>query len=42
MRKSRASTEAVVAREVTKSDEQWRQELTPLQYNVLRLSLIHI
>ena len=36
MRKSRASTEAVVAREVTKSDEQWRQELTPLQYNVLR------
>jgi len=36
MRKSRASTEAVAAREVTKTDEQWRQELTPLQYNVLR------
>src|SRR5262249_58692610 len=36
MRKSRASTEAVAAREVTKPDEQWRQELTPLQYNVLR------
>jgi len=36
MRKSRASTEAVAAREVTKPDEQWRQELTPMQYNVLR------
>ena len=36
MRKSRASTEAVAAREVSKTDEQWRQELTPLQYNVLR------
>ena len=36
MRKSRASTEAVAAREVTKPDEQWRQELTPLQYSVLR------
>jgi peptide-methionine (R)-S-oxide reductase len=36
MRKSRASTEEVAAREVTKTDEQWRQELTPQQYNVLR------
>jgi peptide-methionine (R)-S-oxide reductase len=36
MRKSRASTEEVVVREVTKPDEQWRQELTTQQYNVLR------
>jgi len=36
MRKARASTEATAAREVTKTDEQWRQELTPQQYNVLR------
>jgi peptide-methionine (R)-S-oxide reductase len=36
MRKSRTSTEAVAAREVTKADEQWRQELTTQQYNVLR------
>src|SRR5262249_49440541 len=36
MRKSRASTEVTAAREVTKPDEQWRQELTPLQYSVLR------
>ena len=36
MRKARASTEATAAREVTKTDEQWRQELTPQQYNILR------
>ena len=36
MRKARASTEETTAREVTKPDEQWRQELTPLQYSVLR------
>jgi peptide-methionine (R)-S-oxide reductase len=36
MRKARASTEAITTREVTKPDEQWRQELTPLQYRVLR------
>ena len=28
--------------EVQKSDEEWRQELSPEQYEVLRLSLIHI
>jgi peptide-methionine (R)-S-oxide reductase len=36
MRRSRASAEATATREVTKPDEQWRQELTPLRYNVLR------
>ena len=36
MRKARASTEATTTREVTKPDEQWRQELTPSQYRVLR------
>ena len=36
MRKARTSTEAAVAREITKPDEQWRQELTPMQYSVLR------
>jgi peptide-methionine (R)-S-oxide reductase len=36
MRKARASTEATTTREVTKPDEQWRQELTPLRYRVLR------
>ncbi len=36
MRKARASTEATTTREVAKPDEQWRQELTPLQYRVLR------
>ena len=36
MRRSRASAEATDIREVTKPDEQWRQELTPLRYNVLR------
>ncbi|HEY1916948.1 MAG TPA: peptide-methionine (R)-S-oxide reductase MsrB [Streptosporangiaceae bacterium] len=36
MRKSRVSAETTVAREVTKPDEQWRQELTDQQYNVLR------
>ena len=35
MRKARASTETTV-RDVTKPDEQWRQELTPMQYSVLR------
>jgi peptide-methionine (R)-S-oxide reductase len=34
MRKAHA--EATVARQVTKPDEQWREELTPLQYAVLR------
>ena len=36
MRRSRASAEATATREVTKPDEQWRQELTPWQYRVLR------
>ena len=36
MRRSRASAEATNTREVTRPDEQWRQELTPLRYNVLR------
>jgi peptide-methionine (R)-S-oxide reductase len=36
MRRSRASAEATATREVTKPDEQWRRELTPSQYNVLR------
>ena len=36
MRKNRAGAEPAVAREVTKADEQWRQELTEQQYNVLR------
>ena len=36
MRKTRVTTDAATAREVTKSEEQWRQELTPLQYSVLR------
>jgi peptide-methionine (R)-S-oxide reductase len=36
MRKSRAHTEAVVDREVSKTDEQWRDELSPQQYRVLR------
>ena len=31
MRKTRASTEATTIREVTKPDEQWRQELDPEQ-----------
>ena len=35
MRKAQASTEATV-REVSKPDEQWRRELNPLQYSVLR------
>ena len=34
MRKTRASTEATTTREVTKPDEPWRQELTPLQYRL--------
>ena len=36
MRKPRVTAEAADVREVTKEDEQWRQELTPLQYSVLR------
>jgi peptide-methionine (R)-S-oxide reductase len=36
MRKSRAHTETVVDREVSKTDEQWREELTHQQYRVLR------
>ena len=36
MRKSRAHTETVVDREVSKTDEQWRKELTAQQYRVLR------
>src|SRR5262244_2661169 len=36
MRKTRVTADAATVREVTKSDEQWRQELTPLQYSVLR------
>jgi len=35
MRKTRAAQTATV-REVTKPDEQWRAELTPMQYSVLR------
>jgi peptide-methionine (R)-S-oxide reductase len=35
MRKTSASTESAV-REVSKPDEQWRAELSPLQYSVLR------
>ena len=38
MRKSRVHTETAVpeVREVTKPAEQWRAELTPMQYSVLR------
>src|SRR5260370_16971407 len=36
MRKARTSTEAAVARAFTKPHEQWRQDLTQLQYAVLR------
>ena len=36
MRKTRASTQAAAAREIIKPDEQWRQELSPQQYGVLR------
>jgi peptide-methionine (R)-S-oxide reductase len=38
MRKARTSAQATVAedREVRKADEQWREELTPMQYSVLR------
>ncbi len=35
MRKAHAGAEATV-REFSKPDEQWRRELTPLQYSVLR------
>ena len=36
MRKAHASARATEVREFSKPDEQWRQELTPLQYSVLR------
>jgi peptide-methionine (R)-S-oxide reductase len=36
MRKTRVDINAATAREISKPDEQWRQELTPLQYSVLR------
>src|SRR5258708_4192399 len=36
MRKARTSTEAAVAREITKPDERWRDELTPRQSGVPR------
>ena len=36
MRKTHAGSGAAAAREVRKPDEQWRRELTPLQYSVLR------
>jgi peptide-methionine (R)-S-oxide reductase len=36
MRKTRVNAEAAAAREIRKPDEQWRQELTPMQYSVLR------
>src|SRR5256885_17265203 len=36
MRKAHASTRATEVREISKPDEQWRQELIPLQYSVLR------
>ncbi|HKA95193.1 MAG TPA: peptide-methionine (R)-S-oxide reductase MsrB [Streptosporangiaceae bacterium] len=36
MRKAHDSTRATEVREVSKPDEQWRRELTPLQYSVLR------
>jgi peptide-methionine (R)-S-oxide reductase len=36
MRKARNTPDATEIREVSKPDEQWRQELNPLQYAVLR------
>ena len=36
MRKSKAGRAADSAAEISKPDEQWRQDLTPQQYNVLR------
>src|SRR5258708_34073347 len=36
MRKAQVHTDAATAREISKPDEQWRQELTPLKYSVLR------
>jgi peptide-methionine (R)-S-oxide reductase len=36
MRKSRVSTEPATTREVTKAPQQWRAQLSPLQYSVLR------
>ena len=36
MRKNHASNQAPAAREVTKPEEQWRAELSPQQYRVLR------
>src|ERR1035441_569888 len=36
MRNARARTDAGSAADIQKPDEQWRQELTPQQYSVLR------
>src|SRR5213596_3568280 len=36
MRKAHASTRATEVRAISKPDEQWCRELTPLQYSVLR------
>ena len=36
MRKNRSGEQAAVGREVSKADEQWRAELSPMQYRVLR------
>jgi len=36
MRKAHAGTGTADVREIQKPDEQWRQELTPMQYSVLR------
>src|SRR5258708_21645430 len=36
MRKAQVHTDAATARQISKPDEEWRQELTPLQYSVLR------
>lgn len=38
MFKRRSSTEVAVAPEVSKTDDEWRDELTPEQFNVLRKS----
>jgi peptide-methionine (R)-S-oxide reductase len=36
MRKARVSTPVAEVREVAKAEEQWREELSPMQYSVLR------
>ncbi len=36
MRKAHAASAAATPREIAKPDEQWRQELSPLAYSVLR------